>query len=203
MVNYGNSCIYKICCKDTTIKDIYVGSTTNFSRRKYNHKMSCNKEGNKAYNYHVYQFIRQNGGFKNWDMVEICKFSCENKRELCKEERRHLELFGATLNKVIPTRTKKEYYEDNKEQKLEYSKEYYEENKEIIAEKMKQYHIDNKEKILKKKKQYREDNKEKLLKKIQCECGSVHNKLSKAIHLKTNKHLKYINEQIINNKYFK
>ena len=38
MVNYNKSTIYKLCCKDTEITDEYVGSTTNFSRRKAHHK---------------------------------------------------------------------------------------------------------------------------------------------------------------------
>ena len=175
MVNYKNSSIYKLCCKDTDIKDIYVGSTTNFKRRKGDHKYNCNNEKSLKHNIYVYQFIRENGGWTNWDMVEICNFSCDNKRELHTEERRHLELLGATLNKLIPTRTLKEYYEDNKEEIQEYhkeyykdnkdkiiekSKEYYEENKEIIAEKMKMYAEKNKEHIKNYQKEYRENNKE-------------------------------------------
>ena len=160
MVNYKNSSIYKLCCKDTDIKDIYVGSTTNFKRRKGDHKYNCNNEKSLKHNIYVYQFIRENGGWTNWDMVEICNFSCDNKRELHTEERRHLELLGATLNKLIPTRTLKEYYEDNKDKIIEKSKEYYEENKEIIAEKMKMYAEKNKEHIKNYQKEYRENNKE-------------------------------------------
>jgi len=42
MVNYEKSTIYKIVCKDVNIKDCYVGSTTNFNRRKQEHKYNCN-----------------------------------------------------------------------------------------------------------------------------------------------------------------
>ena len=42
---YMNTLIYKICCKDETIKDIYIGQTTNFDVRKFYHirdsKISC------------------------------------------------------------------------------------------------------------------------------------------------------------------
>ena len=36
---YSKNIIYKICCKDITIKDIYVGQTTNITKRRYNHKL--------------------------------------------------------------------------------------------------------------------------------------------------------------------
>ena len=58
MVNYNNSIIYKLCCKDTNITDIYVGSTTNFYRRKQDHKQQCNNTNSKEYNKNAYQFIR-------------------------------------------------------------------------------------------------------------------------------------------------
>ena len=34
--------IYKIYCKDESIKDIYIGSTSNFKRRKRDHRSRCN-----------------------------------------------------------------------------------------------------------------------------------------------------------------
>ena len=34
MVNYENAVIYKICCKDPTITDNYIGSTTEFRKIK-------------------------------------------------------------------------------------------------------------------------------------------------------------------------
>jgi hypothetical protein len=41
-VDYSRTIIYKICCKDPTIEEIYVGHTTNFTKRKYQHKIACN-----------------------------------------------------------------------------------------------------------------------------------------------------------------
>ena len=38
MVNYENSVIYKLCCTDPTVTEVYVGSTTNFRKRKNQHK---------------------------------------------------------------------------------------------------------------------------------------------------------------------
>jgi hypothetical protein len=124
---YNNGIIYKLCCKDTTIKDIYIGSTCSFRRRKNAHKTSCQNETNTNYNCYVYQFIRDNGGFSNWEMIEIKKVNCNDKRELEKEERAVLELVGGTLNSSIPSRGQNErnkiYKLANKEQLYKNAKE--------------------------------------------------------------------------------
>ena len=85
-INYENACIYKLCCKDTNITDCYVGSTTSFRSRKSKHKSNCNKENNKDYNRKVYQFIRDNGGWNNWDMILIEKPKVNDSYELHKQE---------------------------------------------------------------------------------------------------------------------
>ena len=90
--------------------------------------------------------------------------SCENKEQLHREERKHIEA-NKCVNKCVPTRTKKEYYEDNKEQLAEKNKQYYEDNKEQRLEKQKQYYEDNKEQLLEKMKEYREANKEQRIEK--------------------------------------
>ena len=33
-INYDKTHFYKLCCRDPTITDIYVGHTTDFTRRK-------------------------------------------------------------------------------------------------------------------------------------------------------------------------
>ena len=126
--NYSNSIIYKLCCKDTDITDIYVGSTTNFRGRKNNHKTNCQNEKRKNYNRKVYKFIREHGDFENWEMIMIEEFSCSTKLELHKKEREYFELLKPNLNTNVPNRTQKQYNIDNKDKK-------------------KQYRIDNKDKI--------------------------------------------------------
>ena len=80
-VDYSNTIIYKICCKDVSINDIYVGHTTNFIQRKNQHKTSCYNLNNKKYNQYVYEFIRNNGGFENWSMIQIEEHNCKTKRD--------------------------------------------------------------------------------------------------------------------------
>lgn len=124
MVDYKNSVIYKLCCDDTDIQDIYVGSTTNFTLRKSQHKSMCCNANSKKHNLNVYQFIRNNGGWTNWDMIEIERYTAIDKRDLHKRERYWIENLGATLNKRVPSRTQKEsgklYYQDNREKIKEY-----------------------------------------------------------------------------------
>ena len=200
MVNYSNSIIYKLCCRDVNINDVYVGSTTNFNRRKQQHKHSCNSINSKDYNVNVYQFIRDNGGFENWDMVEIVKYNATDKRELHKRERYYIDTLKATLNKIIPTRTHKEYRENNKDIIRKNNKEYRENNKDLIREKKKQYRENNKNIIREKEKQYRENNKdllrEKPSQKYECECGGKYTHSHESRHLKTKKHLAYLEKQI-------
>ena len=60
-IDFSRTIIYKIVCKDLTIKDCYVGATTEFNKRKCGHKCKCVNENCKEYNYKVYQFIREHG----------------------------------------------------------------------------------------------------------------------------------------------
>ena len=107
-IDYSNTIIYKIVCKDPIITDCYVGHTTDFVKRKSLHKSDCNNEKSKKYNYYVYQFIRDNGGWDNWDMIQIEKACCNDSNEACKRERHHIELLGASLNKNVPGRPRQE-----------------------------------------------------------------------------------------------
>lgn len=109
-INYQNLVIYKLCCKDVNVKDIYIGSTTNFTSRKREHKKNCNKETSKEYNQYKYQFIRNNGGWDNWDMILIEKYPCNDNLEARKKETEFVNLLKASLNKELPYQNKIEYH---------------------------------------------------------------------------------------------
>ncbi len=160
MPNYSKTILYKIVCKDTNINDIYIGHTTNFNSRKNDHKKNCNNEKNEHYNLKVYQFIRNNGGFENWEIIKIEDYPCENKLEALKRENYLVKELKSSLNSDIPGRTYKEWYKDNKKNIAKKMKEYCEKNKEILAEKAKEYYEINKQLIAERMKEYREDNKE-------------------------------------------
>ena len=163
MPHYENACIYKIKHnQDYDDENIYIGSTCDIIKRRCCHKTKCNNEKNHKYNYPVYQYIRENGGWDEWILIKIHEYKCSSKSELEIEERKTIDMLKPKLNKIIPTRTVKEWHEDNKEVLREKRKEYYEDNKDVIAEKKKEHYESNKEVFVEKAKQYYEDNKEKL-----------------------------------------
>ena len=153
-INYDNTIIYKLCCKDPIITDIYIGHTTHFIKRKRVHKSDCNNIKGIRYNVYVYRFIRNNGGIDNWDMVEINKLKCIDIRDAERVEREYFDLLKPSLNKNKPMLYDgeiKEYYKDN----IDKIKQYYEQHKEKMKNQASKYYYNNKEKIsLKNKKNY-------------------------------------------------
>ena len=117
--DYSKTLIYKIVCNDLNITDCYIGSTTEFTKRKNCHKTVCNNTNNLKYNFYVYQFIRENGGWNNWPMIEIEKYPCNDSNEAKARERYWYEQLDPSLNKQKPFRLPKEsehdYYNRNKE----------------------------------------------------------------------------------------
>ena len=119
-IDYSKCIIYKIVCNDLNVKDLYVGSTTDFTKRKSQHKLNCKNVRDSLYNVKVYNMIRENGGWDNWSMIEIEKFPCSDNNEARARERYWLETLNAKLNTNIPIRTREEYREDNKDKLKEY-----------------------------------------------------------------------------------
>lgn len=100
--------IYMIYSKNKNIKDFYIGSTTEkVSTRFSKHKYRCEDLKYRYYNYPLYMFIRNNGGFEEWTYKVIEEVECKNKRHLQEIERYYIEDMGATLNGSIPTREHK------------------------------------------------------------------------------------------------
>ena len=181
--------MYKIYCKDSSITEFYVGSSINFENRKKQHISNCNNIKSKEYNSKLYRFIRENGNWNNWDFEILLQVEVENEKELkLKYEAKYQLDLKPELNVIQEGRTKKEYYEDHKEEIRQTQKEYYEDHK----EEFKKYYEDHKEE----KKQYYEDNKEELLKKAKekytCDCGGKYTYSGKTTHERTKKHQDFI-----------
>jgi len=193
-IDYTKTIFYRIVCNDLNIKDCYIGHTTNFIKRKQQHKLNTNDKTKKHYNYNIYKFIRDNGGWDNWSMIMIEEKQCENKLDALRQERIFMEEYKATLNHQIPSRTEKEWRKDNKNKILKYK----EDNKDKIKEQRKIYRENNKGKI----KQYREDNKDKIKNHrhqlIFCDCCKINIiKGNISIHYKTMKHIKNSSTEIV------
>ena len=212
--------VYKLVCKDINVKECYVGSTGNTRIRKAHHKSDCNNVNGKNFNFRVYQYIRENDGFQNWELIVLETVQYNQKFELRARERHHMELLGATLNSQVPNRTSDEWHLDNAENVQQQKKQHYQDNAEKIKQQVKQYRGDNLEHIKQHKKQYyennheqikqqhkqyrkdnaghikqhREDNKEQINQKHNCECGGKYTNANKACHEKTQKHQKHLEQ---------
>eukprot|EP01080_Neovahlkampfia_damariscottae_P011441 gene11441-gene4549 len=125
MVNYSLAKIYKIVCNTTGL--IYVGAT-------------CKPRLCQRLNQHVQDIKRYKKGkyryMTSFKVLEINNYSiilleeikyCENKDQLNYYERKWIEQIDC-VNKVIPSRTQKEYKECNKYKIEQYQKQYYQDN---------------------------------------------------------------------------
>jgi hypothetical protein len=176
VVDYSKILIYKIVCKDLNVTECYVAHTTNFSKRKNQHKdYSTN---NRTYSYlKVYEMIRANGGWTNWEMIEIEKYPCNDFNEARARERYWYEILNSKLNSRKPIIYVEEQRLYDRERAIVYYHEnqYYENNKEEIKNRVKCYADNNKDLIASRGKEYRAKNHEVIQQKkseqILCECG--------------------------------
>ena len=128
MPNYQNGKIYKIHSYQTD--KIYIGSTTQpLCKRFTNHKTDLKKNTTVT--------SKEILKYDDVMITLIETYQCNDKNELEKRERYHIENNNC-VNKQIPTRTGKEYRDSNKDM-------------------LKQYRLDNQDKI----KQWEYDNREK------------------------------------------
>lgn len=132
-VNYQLGKIYKIVSNHGD--KIYVGSTalprlcTRLAKHRSNY--NCWKNGTYGYttSYDLFDEYRP----ENCEIILLEAHSCNSKDELTLRERYYIELLSC-VNRCVPSRTTKEYYNENKEVLSEYQKEYHEKNKDAIHE---------------------------------------------------------------------
>ena len=199
MTNYDNSVIYKICCKDEAITDVYVGSTANAKNRKYQHKFYCNNKDNRP----VYRYIRDYGGWENWQFVLLEKFPCKDRQELIIRERYWFEKLGAKLNVYYPQRDSQEYHKEYnsrlevkeraKIRMKEYLKEY--STRPEVKEKQKKYYT--RPEVKQRQKEYLKEYRKKYQQQTYTclPCNKVLKIGSKWAHEKSNKHLQNLEKQ--------
>lgn len=189
MVNYSNSKIYKIVNSNCEEGNCYYGSTTNsLHKRFHQHKNNYTKWKAGKYCYTT-SFKLFEEDFENIKIILVEEVKCENKQQLLARERFWIEN-NKCVNKLIPTRTKKERYLKNKEQILKKAKTYRINNKEKINTYMKQYRKTHKNER-KEYDKHRYDLKKKIIlqkrkEKIKCSfCGSCVRKSDIRRHQKT------------------
>ena len=169
--DYSKGFIYKLCCKDVNVKEIYVGSSINMKHRKNQHKTACNNINSPKYSQKNYQYIRENGGWDNWSMIWIKDYPSNSKRELEAEEDKIMRELNSSLNSNNTI--------FNKEKRKEYRIQYRILNKERIKTYEDKYNKSRDKEKMKKDKRER---------RITCECGSELRKSDIARHRKSKKH---------------
>jgi len=163
--------IYKLIKKDAINDDmIYIGSTEDINDRMSKHKYSCNNIKYHKYNYKVYKYIRDNGGWNEWKYEIIDEVEVALREDAGIYEGEYIIKYNAInkLNDVVSGRClnksknqyHKEKYERNKEKISQKGKERYERNKEDILQKCKEKYERNKEDILQRVTEYRNKNKD-------------------------------------------
>lgn len=118
-IDYSNTIIYKIYCKNPDIKHIYVGHTTNFVQRKHGHKQCCANAKTDNYSSKLYKTIRNNGGWDNWTMEILNFFNCADHYEARKKEQEYFILLNADLNSIEPMPIPKNKIQKNKKEELQ------------------------------------------------------------------------------------
>ena len=168
-MDYSKCCIYKIENNDDESL-VYVGHTTNFDKRKTQHKINCYNDNQKPYNFKVYRMIRENGGWEKFLMLEVEKYPCADKREAERRENEVMKELKTSMNTNKSFRTQDEITEYHKEHNTNYRKVH-------------------KDEITEHKKEYYESNKPKINEKVKCECGCDVMKRCLNRHQATKKHL--------------
>jgi hypothetical protein len=121
--NYAHCVFYRLVCRDVSVTECYVGHTCDEVKRRGYHKTKCHNEKTKHYNYFVYKFIREHGGWDNWQLLVHEKLAVEDKIAARLRERYWTEHYNATLNSQVPGRTKSEYYLAHVDEKKAYREE--------------------------------------------------------------------------------
>tara|TARA_R110000868_G_scaffold266533_1_gene525722 strand:+ start:4521 stop:5168 length:648 start_codon:yes stop_codon:yes gene_type:complete len=209
---YEHGKIYKLVSPHTD--KIYIGSTCKLrlcqriAQHKYRYKEWLKDNNNYISSFRLFEL-------GDVEIILLESVNCNTKDELLKKERDYVEKFkDIIVNKVIPTRTSKEYRKEHKEKIKEEKKEYHKEHKEEINEKHRQYYKEHKEEIIEKHRQYYEKHKEEIKeydkqyyekhkeeisekqKQIyDCVCGKQSTIHHKTRHEKTKHHINFISNQ--------
>ena len=103
---------YQITCKDPNITDNYIGQTECFESREAQHKRNS-----EISNYKVYQIIRDNGGWDNWNMKVIYHYYCKDQYEARQIEQKWINVFKSTMNSARAY--SKEYIDQQLDREIE------------------------------------------------------------------------------------
>jgi len=123
--------------------------------------------------------------------IELIEYTTNDLR--LQRERFWIEYYGdRAVNRQIPGRTKKEYYQQHEEQIKEYLKEYKQQHAEEIKDYKKEYYQQHAEEIKDYYQQHAAQIKERMKEygnvRINCDCGTSYTRGNKIRHLRSKKH---------------
>jgi hypothetical protein len=170
-IDYSKLAIYQIRIGNY----VYTGSTTQFVKRKYQHK-------HKALNFDeakLYKVINQEGGWSKATIGIIEHYPCNSFAEARERERYWVEqqLETYCLNTYVPFTSVEEKQQYMQDYMLTYAKQYYLNHRDELLHEHKLYYVDNKEEIKIQQKKYYEENKDKILDKMKIYYGDNKDKL--------------------------
>ena len=131
--NFSKTEIYELRCKDSKILHTYIGYMTNRNRRS-THKSACNNPANPDYNKYTYKFIRENGGWNNWDFNIIEQYPCDTLFQAREREQYYISKNENSLNVAKSVRSREEH--------LQYMRDYHNRNKERNKERVSKAHAE-------------------------------------------------------------
>ena len=149
--------IYKIQC--LTTDDFYIGSTNNFTRRRYEHRnrYNCNTKNS---NDKLYDFMRLNGGLDNFEFSILEEDISINKRLV---EQKYINELKPTLNAI-------KSYATEEDKRLS------------LCKNSTRYRLKYPDKVKEYDKEYKK-------KEYDCECGKTIKVFKKARHERTKNHI--------------
>ena len=175
-IDYSKSKIYRIESINEMNSEVYIGSTTKqyLSQRLSKHKANYRqwKKGAPHERHLTSYDIFEKYGVDNCQIVLIENYPCTTVEELRRREGYFIKHIKCVNKKVA----------GNTSQEVDRNK--YIKYKERILEERKAYYLKNKDMI-----QQRDS------KRINCECGSKHRHGDKAQHMRTKKHINYLETQ--------
>lgn len=144
------------CIRSPQTELVYYGSTIQPLYKRFHGHNKDMKYGEYCSSHEI---LKLGDAYIEW----VEDFPCNSKKELDRREGQvQRENKQHCVNLSIAGRTKKEFYEDNKDAILEKQKIYHEANKDNVWKTQKIYREANKDAILKKKKDYYEANRDTL-----------------------------------------
>ena len=156
MNKYNNSSIYKISNIGGNM--VYYGSTCRDIQKRFKqHKQSYKTKADSITVYKIFDTY----GIDNCKIELVEKYNCNSKRELELREGYYIKN-NECINIKVLGKTRREYYDENRDDIDKKRKEWYVLNKEMRTKQMREWREANKEKYQEYQRKYKEKMKQKM-----------------------------------------